>query len=147
MTIKEKKERLRRFIKEKGLKATWQRDFVVDTFFKTNIHLTAEELYLKVRKKKPEIGFTTVWRALKLLSQTGLATERVFVDGLTRYEQTTIDGHHDHIICLNCGRIAEFENKKIENLQRLVANELDFEVVSHRMELYGYCKECRNNKT
>jgi len=132
-----------RFIEEKGLKSTTQRDEIVNAFFNLKEHVSIEELHHKVQKKNPKIGYTTVYRTLKLLTESGLAHERQFGDGQARYEPVTTEEHHDHLICLKCGAIMEFENKKIEKLQDDVAKQHGFEVKNHKLELYGYCKKCR----
>jgi Fur family ferric uptake transcriptional regulator len=141
--ITEKKEQLREFLKQKGFKSTRQRDIIAGEFLKCSEHVTAEDLYKKISRKHINIGFTTIYRTLKLLAKSGLATERVFADNLTRYEPLSAEDHHDHLICLNCGSITEFENPKIEKLQERIANEFGFNTVTHKMELYGYCRKCR----
>ncbi|HEY4706192.1 MAG TPA: transcriptional repressor [Thermodesulfobacteriota bacterium] len=133
---------LKSYIDAKGLKSTAQRDFIADTFFKTNTHISLDELLSKVRKKTPNIGYATVYRTMKLLSECGLAIARQFGDGQTRYENLPEDGHHDHIICIKCSKIAEFQNPKIEQLQVDAAKKLGFTVVNHKLELYGYCPDC-----
>ena len=143
--IAEKKEQLRKFLKQKGFKSTRQRDIIAGEFLKCSEHVTSEELYKKISKKHKNIGFTTVYRTLKLIATSGLATERVFADNLTRYESLSAEDHHDHLICLNCGSITEFENPKIEKLQERIANEFGFNTVKHKMELYGYCRMCKEN--
>jgi len=143
--IREKKEKLKNFLKEKGLKSTRQRDIIASEFLETGEHITAEELYRRINRKFSNIGFTTVYRTLKLLNKSGLATERVFADNLTRYEPLSEDDHHDHLICMKCGLITEFENLQIERLQDRIAGEVGFFTVSHKMELYGYCSNCREN--
>ena len=142
--ITEKKEKLSSFLKEKGFKSTRQRDIIASEFLKTGEHVTAEDLYKKINIKHKDIGFTTVYRTLKLLKKSGLATESIFADNLTRYEPLSEDDHHDHLVCLDCGSITEFENSKIERLQEKIADEFGFHTVSHKMDLYGYCSECRN---
>ncbi|MBI5056448.1 MAG: transcriptional repressor [Nitrospirae bacterium] len=141
--VSEKKEQLRAFLKERGFKSTRQRDIITGQFLRCGEHLTAEELYKQISRAHREIGFTTVYRTLKLLSKSGLATERVFADNLTRYEPLSSEDHHDHLICLRCGSITEFENPKMEKLQERIAEEFGFNTVRHKMELYGYCKMCR----
>jgi len=133
---------LKGFIETKGLKSTAQRDFIADTFFKTNTHISLEELLAKVKKKHKNIGYATVYRTMKLLGESGLAIARQFGDGQTRYENLPEDGHHDHIICVKCSKIAEFQNQKIEQLQAETAQRLGFTVVNHKLELYGYCSDC-----
>lgn len=144
--LEEKKNRLKLFLKKSGFKSTRQRDIIAKEFLSSNVHITAEELYRKIISEHDDIGFTTVYRTLKLLTQSGLAAERVFADNLTRYEPLSLDQeHHDHLICLNCGSIMEFQNTRIEKLQDVVANEVGFATVQHKLELYGYCKNCRND--
>jgi len=133
---------LKSYIETKGLKSTAQRDFIADTFFKTNTHISLDELLKKVKRKTPNIGYATVYRTMKLLTESGLAIARQFGDGQTRYENLPEDGHHDHIICIKCSKIAEFHNHKIEQLQMEAAKKLGFTVVNHKLELYGYCADC-----
>ncbi|MBI5665404.1 MAG: transcriptional repressor [Nitrospirae bacterium] len=143
--ITQKKEKLKNFLKEKGLKSTRQRDLIASEFLKIGEHITAEELYREINKKYSDIGYTTVYRTLKLLNKSGLAAERVFADNLTRYEPLSAEDHHDHLICMKCGSITEFQELKIERLQDRVAEEFGFLAVSHKMELYGYCNKCKDN--
>ncbi|MEK6527508.1 MAG: Fur family transcriptional regulator [Nitrospirota bacterium] len=145
--LEDKKQRLKTFLKEKGFKSTRQRDIIANEFFNSKGHITAEDLYRKIIKKHRDIGFTTVYRTLKLLVKSGLATERVFTDNLTRYEPLSTEDHHDHLICLNCGAITEFEDMKMEKLQEHIANKFGFETIIHRMEIYGYCKKCKSSKS
>ena len=145
--VSEKKERLKAFLKEKGFKSTRQRDIIATEFLKIGEHITVEDLYRKINRKHREIGFTTVYRTLKLLAKSGLATERVFADNLTRYESLAAGDHHDHLICLRCGAITEFENIKMERLQGRIADEFGFDTVIHRMELYGYCRKCKSRES
>ncbi len=130
------------YLEEKGLKSTKQRYYIADTFFRTNTHISLDELFRKVRRKFPKIGFATVYRTMRLLTECGLAIERQFGDGQTRYENVPEDGHHDHIICIKCSKIEEFHNQKIEELQEETARKLGFKVIRHKLELYGYCRNC-----
>ena len=141
--ITEKKERLKTFMKQKGFKSTRQRDIIASEFFKCEDHITAEDLYNIINKKHKEIGSTTVYRTLKLLAESGLATSRVFADQLTRYEPVSEDEHHDHLICLDCGSIIEFEDPKLERLQEKIASEFGFSIVDHKVEFYGHCRDCK----
>lgn len=134
----------RRALREKGLKSTSQRDDIARTFFASSRHLSIDELYQEVRKVSPRVGYATVYRTIKLLKECELAEEHHFADGQTRYENSDSDeDHHDHLICDNCGRIVEFNDERLENLQEEIATSLGFVLASHRMELYGICRECR----
>lgn len=141
---RERREQFQRWIRERGLKSTSQRDDIAHVFFEADRHISVEELYGEVRRVNPRVGYATVYRTLKLLKECGLATERHFDDGEARYERAEEDaGHHDHFICERCGRIEEFENDEIEKLQESVAKKLGFVITRHRLELYGICRECR----
>lgn len=137
----EKTEIYNKYLAKKGLKSTRQRDRIVQEFFKKHQHLTVEELWSRVRKVDPKIGYATVYRTLKLLGECGLALKREFGGGQARYEHLT-DHHHDHLICVGCNEIIEFENDRIEELQETVCRRHKFKLVNHKMELYGYCEDC-----
>ena len=130
------------FIKSQGLRQSRQRDRVVDTFLSLKGHTSAEELLSKVRKKDKRVGLTTVYRTMKLLTRCGLAVERKFNRQESTFEPGQVGQHHDHLICLGCGRIMEFKNKSIETLQEAVAQKHAFFISHHVMELYGYCLDC-----
>lgn len=137
----EKLEKFREFIRERGLKSTRQRDEIAGWFFRHRGHLSAEQIYREVKEEVPGIGFSTVYRTMKLLVEAGLVAERHFGDAEALYEN--LSTHHDHCICTACGKIIEFENEQIEQLQDSVAERFGFLLKSHRMELYGLCSDCR----
>lgn len=142
MDASRKTDILKSYLDAKGFKSTAQRDYIADVFFKTNTHISLDELLKKVKRKNTNIGYATVYRTMRLLTECGLAVARQFGDGQTRYENLPEDGHHDHIICIKCSKIAEFQNQKIEQLQTEAAKKLGFTVVNHKLELYGYCSDC-----
>jgi Fur family ferric uptake transcriptional regulator len=133
-------------ISAKGLKATRQREKILDVFLNSRGHKNLAQIYAQVAKAHPKIGYTTVYRTLKLLTRLGLAAQRKFADGGTQYEPTEGKKHHDHLICLKCGKIIEFEDDALETLQDGIAYRYRFKVFHHRMELYGQCAECRSKK-
>ncbi len=134
--------RFKTYLREQRLKSTAQRDAIVEIFLKGAGHVSVEELYGAVRKQNPRIGYATVYRTMKLLTECGLADERHFRNGEARYEIAEKD-HHDHLICERCGKIVEFEEDRIEALQEETARRLGFELRGHKMELYGVCLDCR----
>ena len=140
------RERLGRWIAERGLKATRQRDLIVDTFFSAGGHLSVDELLGRVQDRDPNVGAATVYRTMKILADAGLASARHFDDGQTRYEAALGRHHHDHLICTSCHAIIEFENERIEELQDMVARQHGFHVTRHKLELYGLCKDCQGHK-
>jgi Fur family ferric uptake transcriptional regulator len=134
----ELKDRWRAYIQDRKLNTTAQREAIVELFLRTRDHISIEELLAKVRKRQPKVGYATVYRTLKLLVDSGLAVERQFGDGQARYE--VVGDHHDHLICLQCSLILEFEDDEIERLQDKIAARLGgFKVLRHRHELYGLC--------
>ena len=133
-------------ISEEGLKTTRQREEVLNVFLNSSGHKSLAQIYAQVAKTNPKIGYTTVYRTLKLLTRLGLATQRKFADGETRYEPTSEGTHHDHLICLDCGKIIEFEDRTLEALQNGIAQHHRFKISHHRMELYGRCEECNRKK-
>jgi Fur family ferric uptake transcriptional regulator len=143
---KKPSEQLSEYLAFKNLKSTSQRDTILNVFVVARRHLSAEELYARVKKSHPGIGYATVYRTLKLLAEAGLAQERRFEDGFIRYEHASQDAHHDHLICTRCGAIIEFENESIEALQQDVARKKRFKVQSHKLELYGLCAGCQGKK-
>ena len=142
-------QKLKKYLLENNLKSTKQRDRILEIFASQNRHLTPEELLEEVQKEVPRVGLATIYRTMKLLVQAGIAHERRFADGLLRYE-LAIDGeHHDHIICLDCGLIVEFEDEIIEERQHAIAKEHGFALRSHRLDLYTTClnkKTCTRKK-
>lgn len=136
-------DKLAAHIAGQGLRSTRQRGLILEVFVTAGRHLSAEELYALVKKADSRIGYATVYRTLKLMAQAGVAHERRFEDGVTRFEYDATESHHDHLICNRCGRIIEFENEQIEELQRVVAKKNRFQVQSHKLELYGFCDKCR----
>ncbi len=138
---------LQNYVQSVGLKTTKQRELIAKVFFAQNAHLKAEEVLEHVRKSDQKISLATVYRTLKLLQVCGLAKSHDFGDGHARFEPTTDqDAHHDHFICTACGKITEFFSEQIEQLQNDIADAHDFQVNYHRMELYGFCSDCKKNK-
>lgn len=135
---------LNAYMLKKGLRSTDQRRLIVETFFRSDNHVSIEELLARVRSTDPRVGYATVYRTLKLLTECGVANERRFGDGLTRYELADDVTHHDHLICVGCGDITEFEEPRIEELQERVARKYGFELRSHKHELYGVCPKCQS---
>jgi Fur family ferric uptake transcriptional regulator len=135
-----------KYLKEEDLKLTAQRELILDTFLRHRGHISAEELFQKSREKQAHVGFATVYRTLKHLTQCGLARELDFGDGRIQYEPELGHQHHDHMICTKCGTYIEFLNPQIEELQEQVSRGHGFKITSHRMQLYGLCQKCQKGK-
>jgi Fur family ferric uptake transcriptional regulator len=129
------------FLAKNGLKRSEQREAVVDTFLRSQRHLSVDDLFQLVHKRRPDVGRTTVYRTLKLLQEAGLAQELV-LDGQSRFEREYNREHHDHFICTYCGEIFEFVSDDIERLQDEIAEKIGFSIEGHRHQIYGACKRC-----
>lgn len=135
---------LHKYVQSLGLKITKQRELIAQEFFAQNGHLKAEEILRHVRKIDEKVSLATVYRTLKLLQACGLARSHNFGDGQASFEPSINNTeHHDHLICTECGKIVEFYNEKIEQLQNDIAKTHFFKVTFHRMELYGRCGDCK----
>lgn len=131
------------YLQEIGLKRTKQRALIVQEFFVKNSHVSAEEVLQLVRKNDPKISLATVYRTLRLLQECKLANAHNFGESLTRFEpELGSNDHHDHLICVSCGKIVEFCNPAVEKLQNRIAQSHGFKITYHKMELYGLCSTC-----
>lgn len=130
------------FIKTKGLRQTIQREQVLKVFLSTERHVSVDELYQLVRKQYRNIGYTTVYRTMKLLSESGLCEEIDLGDGMLRFEHKYGHEHHDHLICLKCARFIEVTSPKIEEIQEQVAKKYSFTPTKHKLDIFGICKGC-----
>lgn len=144
------RERLRAelhaYMARQGLRSTEQRRVIIDAFFEAPEHVSIDELLERVRRTDAKIGYATVYRTMKMLAEGGIAHERKFGDGFTRYELADDEAHHDHLICVECGAIQEFEEPLIEQLQDRIASRYGFQVEYHKHELYGRCPDCQKRR-
>ena len=134
---------LSNYLRQKSLKQTSQRAIILDTFLSTKKHISADELHSQIRGKNPGIGFSTVYRTLRLLTECGLAREVNFGDGRARFERGFERGQHGHLICTSCGMAEEFTISSVERSIKKISDELGFKPEGHRIEVYGLCKKCR----
>jgi Fur family transcriptional regulator, ferric uptake regulator len=135
-----------KFLTTKKLKHSKPREWIINVFLGLEKHVTIDELWTTVKKQYPSVGYATVYRTMKLLSEIGLCTEIRFEDGTVRYEHHYAHDHHDHLMCTKCGRLIEVVDKTIEKLQDKLMQKHGFLPQFHRMNLYGVCRECRENK-
>ena len=130
------------FLKTKGLKQTKQREAVLDVFLSTDKHVSIDEIFTLAKQVSPQIGYATVHRTLKLLTEAGLAREVDFGEGRKRYELFEGRAHHDHLICIRCGKLIEVLEPQIEALQEKLAKRSKFKTAWHRLEIFGHCQGC-----
>ena len=141
--VREAEDILHRHLKEVGLKHTTQRSAIVRAFLETREHLSTDELHQLVRKKDPKIGFTTVYRTLKLLTDCGLASVVAFHDGIARYErQYNRRGHH-HMVCTGCGSSVEFFSPQVDRIEHVIGRKHRYLTTRHTFQIYGVCEACR----
>lgn len=145
--IREAQEIFYGHLKKVGLKHTEQRDTILRTFLETRDHLSTEELHRLVQKKDAGIGFTTVYRTLKLLAECGLASEVAFHDGIARYEHQYNRRSHHHMVCTECGSSVEFFSPEVGRLAQEIGRKHHYETTRHTFQIYGICEECRKKNS
>ncbi len=131
------------FLRQKGLKLTRQREEILEAFLNIEEHLSTEDLYKVAKRKNPSIGHATVFRTLKLLIEAGIAKEVYLGDRRVQFEHAHGHRHHDHLVCQSCSKLIETADSEIERLQDDLCKKFDFTPMSHRLQIFGVCKECR----
>ena len=136
---REEKEVLAAHLAEHGLKRSAQREVILEAFLKAGRHLSVEELLRIVRRRRADIGRTTIYRSLKLFKEAGLASELTY-GGEARFEPLWNRDQHDHFICVSCGEIFEFKSPEIEDIQEGIARGIGFQIEGHRHHILGRCR-------
>tara|TARA_S200000501_G_scaffold291164_1_gene276306 strand:+ start:402 stop:812 length:411 start_codon:yes stop_codon:yes gene_type:complete len=124
----------------KGVKLTEQRKIIAKVMSDSNDHPNVDELYNRVSKIDSKISIATVYRTVKLFEESGILTKHEFKGDKARYEELN-EGHHDHLIDVKSGDIIEFVDEEIEKLQKKVAEKYGYELIDHKLELYGVKKK------
>lgn len=132
----DKKSLLEQQCSEKGLRLTEQRRVIARVLEQSDDHPDVEELHKRASAIDANISVSTVYRTTRLFEEQGIIERHEFRDGRSRYE-TVPDEHHDHLIDVKSGHVIEFRNERIEQLQELIAKELGYRLVDHRLELYA----------
>src|SRR5919202_2996000 len=128
--------RLEQLCIDKGLKMTEQRRVIARVLSESEDHPDVEQVSRRATAIDPHISIATVYRTVRLFEEANILARHDFGDGRSRYEEMPSD-HHDHLIDIQSGRVVEFRNEQIEKLQELIAGELGYELVGHRLELYA----------
>ncbi len=129
-------DRIERLCQEKGLKMTEQRRIIARVLSESDDHPDVEQLHRRATAIDPRISIATVYRTVRLFEEASILERHDFREGRARYEETP-EEHHDHLIDIETGKVIEFRNEEIERLQHEVARRLGYELVDHRLELYG----------
>lgn len=131
------------YLRDKGLQQTRQREDILLALIKSNRHVDVQELYEAARKRNQSVGKVTVFRTLKLLCEAGLVAEVDLGGSAVKYEFIHGRAHHDHLVCVTCGKFIETMDPEIEQLQERLCRKMNFEPLRHRMEIYGVCANCQ----
>lgn len=129
-------------LKDAGLKATGPRLKILELLKGDKEHHTAEEIYQSLKSHGEDVGLATVYRVLTQFESAGIVSRHRFEDGHAVFELTK-EGHHDHIVCMRCGKVEEFVDEVIEQRQRAIAEKAGFEMTDHCLYIYGVCAVCR----
>jgi len=133
------------YLQENGIRRSKPREQVFDIFINTEKHLTVLKLYELTKARYPNIGYATVYRAMKIICDAGIADEINF-GGLKHYEHKYGHEHHDHMICTECKELIEVLNPEIEEMQQALAQAYDFTITNHRLQIFGVCGKCKKEQ-
>lgn len=145
--IEEQLETINRQLRTKGYKLTPQRAATVRVLLENEKdHLSAEDVYMLLKRSNPDIGLATVYRSLELLSELHVVEKVNFGDGATRYDLRSNDQehHHHHLICTECGTVEEIMDDWLLPMENRIAKEFGFKVLDHRLDFHGICKACKS---
>ena len=134
------------YVCEQGCNSSRKRDLIVKVFLKTRGHVSAEELYDTIKKDHPQIGYTTVYRTLKMIADSGLAKITDLGDKVKRYERRVGREYHAHLICSQCGNSLEVFDQEIEALTVNLAKRQRFVPANQCFEIFGVCAQCAKKK-
>lgn len=144
--MKQRIERIKKQLHSKGYKLTPQREATLTVLIeREEDHLSAEEVFLLVKEKAPEIGLATVYRTLELLCEINVVDKINFGDGVSRYDlrKEGIDHFHHHLVCMECGDVEEIIEDLLEDVEKIVESEWHFKVKDHRLTFHGICQQCQ----
>lgn len=133
-------------LREAGLKATVPRVKILEIMEQSKLrHFSAEDIYKALLDEGEEVGIATIYRVLTQFESAGLVTRHHFEGGISVFELDHGE-HHDHILCIKCGRVEEFVDNIIEQRQKAIAAEAGFSMTDHSLNIYGICKDCQKDK-
>ncbi len=135
------------FLKSKGLKFTRERQLILKEIFSMHKHFDAEQLYDKIKRARGDVSRATIYRTLPLLLEANLIKETLRCQNKIRYEHIFGHLHHDHLICIKCGKIIEFNENRISNLVKLICKKYHFDLKEYRLGIKGLCKSCKKKKS
>src|SRR5690625_4594392 len=144
--MEHRNDRIKKQLHAQSYKLTPQREATVRVLLeREEDHLSAEDIYLLVKEKAPEIGLATVYRTLELLSELKIVDKVNFGDGVSRYDlrKEGAKHFHHHLVCIECGSVQEILNDLLEDVEKIVDNDFGFQVRDHRLTFHGSCRKCQ----
>ena len=136
---------VRHILQEQGVRLTTQRELILRRAM-THLHFTAEELVADIKSIDPSVARASVYRTLELLHRAGVVEKHDFRYGAPNYEVTLGKAHHDHLMCIRCGEIIEFQESRVESLQQTIVKRFGYQLLSHTHKLYGVCARCQQSR-
>ncbi|HIV74515.1 MULTISPECIES: ferric iron uptake transcriptional regulator [unclassified Pseudogracilibacillus] len=147
--MKQRIERIKKQLHSQGYKLTPQREATLLVLLeREEDHLSAEEVFLLVKEKAPDIGLATVYRTLELLSELKIVDKINFGDGVSRYDlrKEGAEHFHHHLVCMECGSVEEIMEDLLHDVEKIVESQWEFQVKDHRLTFHGICKVCQNKE-
>lgn len=144
--MKSKMNTVKEQLHKSGYKLTPQREVTLSVLLEnTSKHLSAEDIFQRVKEQYPEIGLATVYRTLELLNDLKIIDKANFGDGVSRYDfkQSGAKHYNHHLICVNCGKVIEIEDDLLYDVEKIVEHDYKFKVLNHRLTFHGVCRECQ----
>ncbi len=142
-------ERIKEALHDARYKLTPQREVTVRVLLENeSAHLSAEDVFMKVKDKYPEIGLATVYRTLELLNELNVLDKVNFGDGVSRYDlrKEGAQHFHHHLICIHCGSVEEVEEDLLTDVEKIVTRDFNFDIIDHRLTFHGVCKLCKGKE-
>ena len=136
------KQKFDEFISNKGLKLTREREEIVQEILRTEGHFAPDELFVKLKARGSKVSRASIYRTIPLLVESGMIEEVERVDKHAHYERVSQNSHHDHMICIRCGRIIEFYSESLERMQERLCRQENFRGVRHCLDILGICDKC-----
>jgi len=146
MPFSREEKDFRYLLENKGLKWTFERKIILQEILQLRKHFDADEFYSSLKDKGLRVSRDTVYRTLPLLLECGVLQKSVGDGRRDYFERISVKGHHDHMVCIQCGRIVEFHSESIEAMQDDVCQKYGFELLFHDHRLFGYCEACRKTR-
>jgi len=133
---------IKKYLKSKHLSATKSRAAVSDIIFETHSHFKVQDIIAALKKSKIAVSRATVYRTIEIMLEAGVIHKYVDAENNNFYEHTFGHKHHDHLICVKCGRVIEFNDNRIEKIQKEICDKLNFKILNHLLKINGVCDKC-----